>query len=67
MYASGYTPDEIERIMASDDFQRWASGVMDDRYVHYYWKEDPNASWITTSFDFTKKFANILPGQLIKT
>ncbi|MFZ4520606.1 MAG: patatin-like phospholipase family protein [Bacteroidales bacterium] len=67
MYASGYTPDEIEKLMSSEEFQRWASGIMDNRYVFYYRKEDPNASWITTSFDFTKKITSILPAQLIKT
>jgi len=67
MYASGYSPDEIEKLMSSEEFQRWASGTMSDEYVYYYRKEDPNASWIATSFDFTKKVTSILPAQLIKT
>ena len=67
MYASGYSPDEIEKLMSSRQFQQWATGVMDDRYSYYYRKEDPNASWITTSFDFTRKITGILPAQLIKT
>ena len=67
MYASGYSPDEIESLMASESFQRWAAGIMDDKYVFYYRKEDPNAAWISTNFDFTKKITSILPAQLIKT
>jgi NTE family protein len=67
MYASGYSPEEIEKLMSSEDFQRWAAGVKDDQYVYYYRKEDPNASWITTNFDFTKNVTSILPAQLIKT
>jgi NTE family protein len=67
LYAAGYTPDEIEKLMNSTEFQRWASGTMDEKSVYYYHKEDPNASWITTSFDFTKKLSAILPSQLIKT
>jgi NTE family protein len=67
LYASGYTLDEIEKLMNSEVFQRWVSGVMDDQYVYYYRKEDPNASWITTSFDFTKSLTSILPAQLIKS
>ncbi|MCK9423997.1 MAG: patatin-like phospholipase family protein [Bacteroidales bacterium] len=67
MYASGYTPDEMENLMNSEDFQRWASGVMDDKYIYYYRKEDPNASWITTNFDFNKKITSLLPTHLIKT
>ncbi len=67
MYASGYSPDEIESLMVSEDFQRWITGIVDDRYIYYYRKEDPNASWITTNFDFKKKISSILPTQLIKT
>jgi len=67
MYASGYSPDEIEELMSSESFQRWAAGIMDDKYVFYYRKEDANAAWITTNFDFTKKITSILPAQLIKT
>ncbi len=67
MYASGYSPEEIEELMSSEAFQRWATGLMDDQFVFYYRKEDPNASWITTNFDFTKKVTSILPAQLIKT
>ncbi|MCX6267262.1 MAG: patatin-like phospholipase family protein [Bacteroidetes bacterium] len=67
LYAAGYSPDEIENLMKSESFQRWASGAMDNKYVYYSRKEDPNASWITTSFDFTKNITYILPAQLIKT
>ena len=67
MYAGGYTPDEIEKILNSRNFQHWASGEMDEKYSYYYRKEDPNASWITTSFDFTRKLTAILPAQFIKT
>jgi NTE family protein len=67
MYSSGYTLDEIESIMSSEEFQRWASGIMDEKSIYYYHKGDPNASWISTSFDFTKSLTSILPSQLIKT
>ena len=67
MYASGYSPDEIEALMVSEDFQRWAAGVMDDAYIYYYRKEDPNASWISTNFNFTQKITTLLPSHLIKT
>ena len=67
MYASGFSPDEIEKLMNSEDFQRWATGIMDERYVYYYRKEDPNASWISTNFNLNRKITSWLPSQLIKT
>ena len=67
LYASGYSPDEIGKMMDSREFQRWVSGVIDEKYIYYYRKEDPNASWISTSFNFTKKITAIIPTQFIKT
>jgi len=64
MYAAGYTPDEMEILLGSEEFQRWASGVMDERYIYYYRKEEPNASWISTDFDF-KKLSSVIPTNLV--
>ncbi len=66
LYAAGYSPDEIEALMNAEEFQQWATGIMEDKHVFYYRKEDPNASWIATSFDFTKKVSSLLPSQLVK-
>jgi NTE family protein len=65
LYASGYSADEIEKLMNSESFQRWAAGVVDDRYVYYYRKEDPNGSWGSLDFDFRKKITSQLPTNLI--
>ncbi|MCK9203072.1 MAG: patatin-like phospholipase family protein [Bacteroidales bacterium] len=67
LYASGYSPDEMEKLMNSAEFQRWASGTLDEKYIYYYRKEDPNSSWISTNFDFNTKFKSLLPTQIIKT
>lgn len=47
LYASGYTPQEMDSLINSEDFLRWAKGKIEEEYVYYYMKEDPNASWIT--------------------
>jgi NTE family protein len=65
LYASGYTPDEIEKLMESDSFQNWAAGVVNDKYIYYYRKEDPNGSWVSLDFDFRKKITSQLPTNLI--
>jgi len=52
LYASGYSADEMEQLMSSEAFQRWVAGVVDDQYVYYYRKEDPNGDgfpWISIS------------------
>ncbi|MEZ4721642.1 MAG: patatin-like phospholipase family protein [Flavobacteriales bacterium] len=47
LYAAGYSPDEIERIVTSDYFKRIALGQIEDRYLYYFRKPKPNASWIS--------------------
>lgn len=67
LYASGYTPDEIENLLSSPEFQQWAMGIIDPKYTYFFRKEDPNASWISTDFNFKKKITTLIPTQLIKT
>jgi len=65
LYASGYTPDEMEKFIGLEEFQRWASGDIEDQYTYYYRKEDPNASWINLNVNFKKKISSILPTNLV--
>ena len=65
LYAIGYTPDEMEKLLDSDDFKRWASGVTDEQYIFYYRKEDPNSSWVSLDINFKKKLTSQLPSNLI--
>lgn len=46
-YAAGYSPDQIEQIILSDDFQRWVNGVLGDNYNFHYFKRENNASWLS--------------------
>jgi NTE family protein len=65
LYASGYTCDEIEKLMESESFERWVAGVMNDNYIYYYRKEDPNGGWVSLDFGFNKKLTSQLPTNLI--
>jgi NTE family protein len=65
LYAIGYTPEEMEILITSDTFQHWASGLIDEQYIFYYRKEDPNSSWVSLDFNLKKKFTSQLPTNLI--
>jgi NTE family protein len=67
LYASGYTPDEIEKLISSEEFQKIASGLLNDQYVYYYRREEPNASWISLDINPKKKLTSSLPASLIST
>ena len=38
LYSMGYTPDEMIEIMKTEDFQRWYTGTMDQKYMFYFKK-----------------------------
>lgn len=48
-YAAGYSPDQIEQIILSKDFQRWVNGILGDNYNFHYFKKDNNASWLSVN------------------
>ncbi|NOX47776.1 MAG: patatin-like phospholipase family protein [Chlorobi bacterium] len=45
LYASGYSPEEIEKIVASDKMQEWIAGGITSKYRYYFKQPDANASW----------------------
>lgn len=45
LYASGYSPKEIETIVASDKMQEWISGGIGRQYTYFFKEPNPNASW----------------------
>ena len=38
LYSMGYTPDEMVGLMKTEDFQRWYTGTMDQKYMFYFKK-----------------------------
>jgi len=40
LYAMGYSPDEMEKLISSDDFKNWYMGAKDMNY-HFYFKQKP--------------------------
>lgn len=45
LYASGYSPAQIEQMFIDDKLQSWISGTTDTRYGRYFKASDFNASW----------------------
>ena len=66
LYAAGYSPDEMETLIKSEDFKLWSKGIIPPKYVYYYKKLDDNPSFI--DLDFTKndeKLKLALPTNII--
>ncbi|MEI6124678.1 MAG: patatin-like phospholipase family protein [Bacteroidota bacterium] len=65
MYAAGYTPNEIEKIISSDEFLSWANGKIENKYVYYFKKDNPDASWITIKINYDSILSYKLPTNII--
>lgn len=46
LYAAGYSPEEIEYLVTSAEFQRWATGTIESEYKYYYNRTPRNSSTI---------------------
>lgn len=46
LYAMGYSPDDMERLIKSDDFKRWYTGQMEEKYIYYFKKDPPTPEFI---------------------
>lgn len=55
-YAAGYSADEIEMIMLSDDFQRWVNGELEEGFNYYYSKEDENSAFLSLKLSLDSTF-----------
>ncbi len=59
MYAAGYSPEEIERLAKSPDFQDWATGRIPDEYQFNYKRRDESASLF--SFNIAREETGPVP------
>ncbi len=68
LYASGYSPDSIAKILSSGKFRRWSTGVIEDKYAYFFKQQIPNGSWINIKFnynDVTRKITTKVPINII--
>lgn len=65
LYAAGYTPEQMEKLALSPDFQRIATGTISSKYVYYFKQKTPDASWITFRFSLDTSIITSIPTHLI--
>jgi len=65
LYAAGYSPEEMEQIFVSGDFERWSAGVLNQDITFFFKKDDPDAGWVTLNLDFSKQFSGLLPTNFV--
>lgn len=65
MYASGYSPADIETIVQTPRFRNMAEGIIEEQYIYYFKQRDRDASWITLKFNTDSIFETSLPTNFI--
>ena len=55
MYAMGLTPDEMVKVIKSNDFKNWISGELEPENVYYYRYTDPKPRMIDLRIKINKQ------------
>ena len=65
LYAIGYSPEEMQKLVTSKSFMLLASGVFDDDHTYYFKKNPPDASWVTVKFLLDSVLRTQLPSNVV--
>ena len=52
LYAMGYSPDDMEALLKSEEFKRWYSGEVEEEYMYYFKKNLPTPDFLNIRLSF---------------
>ncbi len=67
MYSMGFSPEQMDSIVHTDDFFNWANGIIDENYLYYFRKKEENASWISLKFSLDSIISTSLPTSIVSS
>ncbi len=65
MYASGYSPLEIEHLATTEEFYNLTQGIIDEKYKYYFHNSDETAEVFGVRFNQDSIFQKFLPTNLL--
>lgn len=68
LYAMGYSPDDMEALLRSEDFKRWYSGQVEPEYGYYFKQNRPTPEFFNIRFSFKDSLhikPQILPTSIV--
>ncbi|MBL7923875.1 MAG: patatin-like phospholipase family protein [Bacteroidia bacterium] len=65
MYSIGLTPAQIEKVMTSKDFVKWAAGNFDEENAYYFLKNPDDASWVSIKLIIDSILKTQLPSNVV--
>ncbi len=61
LYAAGYTTQEMEQLIKSDDFYFWSTGKIQKDYRYYFKRPEPDPAWIDIRLEKRNEKVKLLP------
>ena len=61
LYSMGYSPEEMEAIIASEDFKRWYSGKMDKNDIFYFRRNESRPDILNLRIDTRDSLRLVMP------
>lgn len=68
LYAMGYSPDDMEALLRSEDFKRWYSEQIEPEYGYYFKQNRPTPEFFNIRFSFKDSLhikPQILPTSMV--
>ena len=68
LYDMGYSPDDMEALLRSEDFKRWYSGQVEPEYGYYFKQNRPTPEFFNIRFSFKDSLhikPQILPTSMV--
>lgn len=68
LYAMGYSPDDMEALLRSEDFKRWYSGQVEPKYGYYFKQNRATPEFFNIRFSFKDSLhikPQILPTSMV--
>lgn len=66
LYAIGYTPDQMDSLVTSEEFLMAANGVFENRYNYYYSRQDNSAAIVSLKIKNNFNVLSALPTNLMQ-
>ena len=67
LYASGYSPDEIEAFFTSEEFRKNYKGESNNEFSYFFKQQEENASWFEYRLNLDSGFRNSIPTNFINS
>lgn len=67
LYSCGYSPDEMEKLVLDPEFRHLVTGTLNPKYLFYFKKQEPNASFLNLKLNVDSAIRTSLPTNVVSS